>query len=67
MGVDQSTLASAPLKSQRDEDIPYTSCSISKPISSGNVIYQVLRSVNHVQFSVQVCQKQDIQRRDVWE
>ena len=37
MGVDQSTLSSAPLKSQRDEDIPYTSCSISKPISSGNV------------------------------
>jgi len=35
MGVDQSTLSSAPLKSQRDEDIPYTSCSISKPIGSG--------------------------------
>ena len=37
MGVDQSTLSSTPLKSQRDEDIPYTSCSISKPIGSGDV------------------------------
>jgi len=36
MGVDQSMLSSAPLKSQRDEDIPYTSCSISKPIGSGS-------------------------------
>jgi len=36
MGADQSTLASGSLKSQRDEDIPYTSCSISKPIGSGN-------------------------------
>jgi len=39
MGVDQSTLTAAPLKSQRDEDIPYTSCSISKPIGSGDPSY----------------------------
>ena len=37
MGADQST--SAQLKSQRDEDIPYTSYSISKPIDAGNGIF----------------------------
>ena len=41
MGADQSTQlpAGAPgsrIKSQRDEDIPYTSYSISKPIAGGN-------------------------------
>ena len=43
MGSDQSSQlpAGAPgsrIKSQRDEDIPYTSYSISKPISGGEFI-----------------------------
>ena len=41
MGSDQSTLpAGAPgsnLRSQRDEEIPYTQYSISKPIDSGEL------------------------------
>ena len=45
MGADQSTQlpAGAPgsrIKSQRDEDIPYTSYSISKPIAGGNVYHR---------------------------
>ncbi|CAH1779286.1 unnamed protein product [Owenia fusiformis] len=34
MGAEQSNSSAAPLKSQRDEDIPYTSYSISKPINN---------------------------------
>ena len=35
MGADQSTGGTVQLKSQRDEDIPYTSYSLSKPIDGG--------------------------------
>lgn len=47
MGSEQSSQlpAGAPgssIKSQRDEDIPYTSYSISKPIAGGNRINQIL-------------------------
>ena len=35
MGADQSTGDTVQLKSQRDEDIPYTSYSLSKPIDGG--------------------------------
>ena len=38
MGADQSTGANAQLKSQRDEDIPYTSYTISKPIDGGGYL-----------------------------
>jgi hypothetical protein len=34
MGADQSALSQTTLRSQRDEDIPFTSCSLSKPINT---------------------------------
>ena len=37
MGADQSSVPTTTLKSQRDEDIPYTSCTISKPIGAGEL------------------------------
>ena len=39
MGADQSTGGNVQLKSQRDEDIPYTSYSLSKPIDSGRFLF----------------------------
>ena len=36
MGAEQSGGVGGELKSQRDEDIPYTSYSISKPIDGGS-------------------------------
>jgi len=35
MGADESKLSGGQLRSRRDEDIPYTSYSISKPIDGG--------------------------------
>lgn len=63
MGSDQSTQlpAGAPgseIKSQRDEDIPYTSYSISKPISGGEWSDLSQKQVSNVktgQHSFQIC------------
>jgi len=42
MGADQSTGGNVQLKSQRDEDIPYTSYSLSKPIDGGRLFIRIL-------------------------
>uniref|UniRef100_A0A0L8I4U2 BLOC-1-related complex subunit 5 n=1 Tax=Octopus bimaculoides TaxID=37653 RepID=A0A0L8I4U2_OCTBM len=52
MGSEQSSLpAGAPgssLRSQRDEDIPYTTYSISKPIDGGNAFSIIIDYMMHV-------------------
>ena len=40
MGAEQSFQQGAQLKSQRDEDLPYTSLSINKPIDGGLFLFR---------------------------
>ena len=42
MGADQSAPAGGELRSQRDEDIPYTSYTLSKPIDGGGYTNSLL-------------------------